>query len=137
MELNLSPEELLIRLASGKLVTQALKVAAELQIADHLKSGPKDVKTLAIAAGASADGLYRLLRCLAAMGVFTELEGKRFRNNEVSELLRSDRERSYRAQVRWLGHTNAWKAWDQLEFSVRTGKPAWNEVFGMNLFAFL
>jgi hypothetical protein len=54
-------------------------VAAELGIADLLCSGPRGVDDLAGATSTDAPTLYRLLRALAAIGVFTELADPRRR----------------------------------------------------------
>jgi DNA-binding IclR family transcriptional regulator len=53
-------------------------VAAKLRIADHLKDGPRTVAELAATTKTHEGTLYRLLRALASIGVFTEDEGMRF-----------------------------------------------------------
>ena len=67
-----SPQEQITRLASGYWHTQAIYVAAKLGIADELKDGPKSAEVLATATGANPHALYRLLRALASIGIFTE-----------------------------------------------------------------
>src|SRR3569832_1614651 len=66
------PSAELMRLINGYQVSQALHVAATLGVADHLKDGPKPSDALAAACGAHPPSLYRLLRALAAVGVFRE-----------------------------------------------------------------
>jgi hypothetical protein len=52
--------------------------AAELNVADYLGGGPLTSRELAAKAGTDALTLRRLLRALAAHGVFDELEPDRF-----------------------------------------------------------
>src|SRR4029077_10358110 len=60
----------LMRLVNGYQVSQAIHVAATLGIADLLKDGPRCANDLAAATGTHPGSLYRLLRALAAVGVF-------------------------------------------------------------------
>ena len=69
---ELSPRDALLRMTNAFQVSQAIHVAATLGIADLLKDGPRGADELAEAAGAHAPTLYRLLRALAGVGVFTE-----------------------------------------------------------------
>lgn len=128
------PEQILMQMATGKWVSKALAVVADLGIADLLGGGARHVDDLAAAAGSGADGLYRLIRAMTAFGVFTELPGRRFENNAMSTLLRSDVPNSLRAMVRWLGEEGAWRAWSGLEYSVKTGKPAFDHILGTQVF---
>jgi hypothetical protein len=68
----------LMRLINGYQVSQALHAAATLGVADQLKDGPKSYDTVAEACGAHPRSLYRLLRALAAVGVFHESGNKGF-----------------------------------------------------------
>jgi len=57
---------------SGYWTSQAIYVAAKLQIADHLADGPQTVARLAEASNAHPQNLLRVLRALASMGIFEE-----------------------------------------------------------------
>jgi hypothetical protein len=74
----------------GGLVTRALALVAELDIARKLADGPRPVVELARETGADADTLQRLLRALASDGIFAEEEPGVFRNTPASELLTVD-----------------------------------------------
>src|SRR6516165_3769487 len=80
----------LMRLINGYQVSQALHVAAVLGIADQLKDGPKSYDALARACGAHPPSLYRLLRALAAVGVFHESGNKEFSLTPLGVCLTSD-----------------------------------------------
>src|SRR6185312_7601105 len=62
-------------LAQGQL-SQAIYIIAKFRIADYLKNGPKTVEELAEQSKTHPDSLYRLLRMLASVGIFTETEEK-------------------------------------------------------------
>ena len=87
-------------LLMGFVLSRALQVAAELDLADALAAGPKDRDALAREVGAHADTLQRLLRVLAAYGVFAQLPDGRFINTPQSEYLRSDAPGSVRGLAR-------------------------------------
>jgi hypothetical protein len=59
---------------TGFQVSPTSRVAATLGVPDLLAEGPR---SLAAAAGADADALYRLLRALASIGVFREEDDRR------------------------------------------------------------
>ena len=61
---------------------------------------------------------------LSAVGMFEELEGRRFQNNELSKTLLSGVAGSVRDFARWYGVRLHWNIWSNLGFSVQTGKPA-------------
>ncbi|VVC75572.1 Multifunctional cyclase-dehydratase-3-O-methyl transferase TcmN [Aquicella siphonis] len=71
--------------------TQCLYVAACLNIADHLQSGPKSIAELAGLARSNEDKLYRIMRYLSAKGLFDELSGRVFQINPESACLVSSR----------------------------------------------
>jgi hypothetical protein len=130
----LPPEQVLLQMAGGKWVCQALKVAAELGVADVLAGGAMSADEIARRTGSNPDALYRLLRALAGLGVFTERSDRRFENNALSTPLRSDVPRSARAMVRWIGEEAAWHAWAEFAHSVRTGEPAFDHFHDEQVF---
>ena len=124
-------------LITGKWRSQALCVAAELGIADILKDGPRSTQEIADIAGASEDGVYRLLRALASIGLFSSLPSRRFALTPLGAYLRSDVPGSLRGFARFVGHDFTWRPWGQLAYSVRSGKPAFDHVFGMGIFDYM
>ena len=77
------PSVFLTELAFGMKMTQALYVVAKLGIADLLPSGPRHVSQLAAATKTSERSLYRVLRSLAAAGIFRETDPKNLRAHAV------------------------------------------------------
>jgi hypothetical protein len=131
------PEAVLTQMIFGKWVAMALSVAAKLRLADALASGPKSVADLAEKAGAHPPSLYRVLRALASVGVFAEDADGRFRQTPLSEVLRSDVPGSMRAVADYCGADWSWRPWGRLLETVRTGKTAFDEVFGEQAFEYL
>ena len=80
----------LLGLINGFQVTQAIHVASTLRIADHLKGGSRSAEELATITQSHAGALYRLLRALAAVGVFEEDENRRFTLTPMGDGLRTD-----------------------------------------------
>ncbi len=133
----LPPDAQLLQLVLGMFVSRALGVVAELGVADLLKEGPMGLSELARRTGSNPDGLYRVLRALAAAGVFEAHADRQFANNELSTFLRADVQGSVRANALWFSDVSGWTAWGRLDHSVRTGKPAFDEVFGSDCFTWL
>jgi hypothetical protein len=128
----------LFTLAMSYLVPRALHVVAELGVADHLDDEPRDATALAAATGTGAlpDRLHRLLRLLAAHGVFELVDGDRFGHNDLSRLLRSDHPQSMRDFAIMLGATSRWQAAGHLKHTVLTGETGMKKVFGMERFEY-
>jgi hypothetical protein len=120
---------------AGFVVSRALQVAAELGIADRLAAGAKDAASLAEEIGAHEGHLRRLLRTLASAGVFAEEDGH-FRLTPLAEVLRSDAPGSIRDVVRMYDDA-LWNAFGSLEYSVRTGRPAFEKTAGSPYYAYL
>ena len=121
----------------GFSLSRAIAVVAELGVADQLKDGPKSVQELAQAVGADANSLYRLLRALAGVGVFSEEPDKRFRLSPLSELLRSDHVESLRGFAAMMANAVNFETWADLPYSIRTGKPTFPHKFNMPWFTWL
>src|SRR5512146_2494808 len=59
---------------AGSLVESAIDVAARLDLAGYLSGGPGRVADLALATGTHGPSLHRLLRALACVRLFDEVE---------------------------------------------------------------
>ena len=130
-----NPSQEIMRLGFGFAVSQALRVTIELGIPDLLAVSEQSVDELAAATQSDADALYRVMRLLAPEGVFREVLPRRFELTEIGAVLRSDRP-GPRDFIRMI-NTEAYLAFEQLLYSVRTGKPAFEKVFGSQRFDWL
>ena len=103
-------------------------VVATLRIADHIEAGNAGIGSLAAAAGADRDSLYRVLRHLVSKGLFLEPSPGRFALNETARGLLGESGR-LGLDLDSFGGRMA-HAWGTLLSAVRTGKPAYHEAFG-------
>jgi len=131
-----NPATELMRMVNGYQVSQALHVAATLGIADQLKEGPKSADVLAQACNAHAPSLYRLLRALAAIGVFHETGGKEFDLTPLGACLTSDAPGSARNYAKWIGTPGQWKSWGNLLHSVKSGNSACRFTHGVDAWTY-
>jgi O-methyltransferase domain/Dimerisation domain len=118
------PSVELMRMINWYQVSQALHVAASLGVADHLKDGQKSYDVVARACGAHPPSLYRLLRALAAVGVFNETGDKEFSLTPLGVCLTSDAPGSRSNYARWIGTPGQWQSWGNLLHSVKSGESA-------------
>jgi SAM-dependent methyltransferase len=130
-----APQQIM-QLIFGSWHSQCVYVAAKLGIADLLADGPRSVDELAAKAGGHRFALYRVMRALASVGVFVEEPHATFALTPAASLLRSEVPGSQRAMALMLGEEH-YRAWGELLYSVKTGKPAFDKVFGQPLFEYL
>ena len=130
------PESALLPVMIAPWVSRAVYVAARLGIADLLADGPKSNDELADTAGASSRELYRLLRFLAGIGIFAELEDGYFELTPPAMELRSGVPGSVRSLVLWYGG-ESYRAWGDLLHSVMSGETAFDHAHGGRAFEYL
>lgn len=103
-------------------------VAATLRVADHIAAGLNRIDELAAAAGADPDYLQRVLRQLVHKGVFEEPVAGQFILNDAARGLL---EPMFRLGLDLDGFGGRMAhAWNSLLSAVRTGAPAYHEIFG-------
>lgn len=116
-----------LQIAGGHCLPRCLHVVADLGVADALEETPRTAAHLAASVGAQPDALDRVLRLLAAHGVF-ECRGDSFQHSPASRLLRADHPQSLRALARMFGLPINWASWEALKHTVQTGLPAAERV---------
>jgi ubiquinone/menaquinone biosynthesis C-methylase UbiE len=130
-----TPRQQLLQMITSYWTAQAIHVAAKLKLADLVKDGPKTAQQLAQATRTHPQALYRLMRALASVEVFCEDEQGRFFITPIAECL-LDRPGSQYAVALMMGDEH-YRAWGDLLYSVQTGKPAFDHLFGKPIFDFL
>ena len=120
----------------GPWICQSLYVAAKLGIADELRDGPLSVTVLAERTGAHADALYRFCRVLAALDVLTTGPKRSFGLGKLGFPLLTDVPDSVRHGFVLQGE-ETFRAWTEVLHTVRTGRPAFDRVYGMDYFEYL
>ena len=126
----------LMRLVNGFQVSAAISTAATLGIADLLAQGPRSSDDLASATGTHPRSLYRLMRALAAAGVFEEDDDRRFRLTAIGECLRSDAAVPASPWAEFISRPHYWNTWNHLLHSVRTGENAFRDLHGMGVWEY-
>jgi SAM-dependent methyltransferase len=129
--------EVLFQMVIGKWISKAVGTVVELGVPDQLAKGARRSSDIARAAGASEDGIYRLLRALASVGLFAETGDRRFKLTPLGHYLRSDHPQSIAGYAHFTAHDSTWRPWGELAYSVRTGQPAFDKVFGEPVFEYL
>jgi len=124
------------QLGTGYMVSAALGVAARLGIADHLAAGLRSTVDLARTTGVNEDALYRVLRALAMVGVFTETSPRTFALTPAADLLRTGVPGSLREVVLWLCDDFHFRVYAATMDSVRTGETVGEKVLGMPVFEY-
>jgi hypothetical protein len=102
-------------------------VVATLRIADHIAAGKTRIDELGAASGAHTDSLHRVLRHLVSKGVFEEPSPGTFALNQAARGLQDSSVR-LALDLDGFGGRMA-HAWGTLLSAVRTGAPAYHEVF--------
>jgi hypothetical protein len=119
-----SPAGQLLHLITGYWVSQAIYAAAELGIAGLLGRNGRSVDDLARATDTHAPSLYRLMRALASVGVFSESAPREFVLTPMGALLKGDLPGNLGAFSRLQGDSWHWRSWGAITASIRAGKPA-------------
>ena len=132
----LPPHVQLFQMITGYAVSQAIFVVAKLDVAEHVAAGPVPVEDLARKTKAGPDALYRVLRALASVGVFTETSPRRFANTPMSECLRPGVPGSQHAGALMIASL-CYPAFGELPWSIATGRPGFDKVFGAPIFDYL
>jgi hypothetical protein len=131
------PHAQLIQMGTAYWVSRLVHLAAELCLADHLAQGPQTADVLAGVTRTHAPSLYRVMRTLASIGVLTEDAEHRFGLTPLGEALKTDAPGSARASILTLGGDYVARAWEQLSYSVQTGKPGFDKAHGAPIFDWL
>jgi predicted O-methyltransferase YrrM len=123
------PQAVLGPLIHGYWISLSIHAAARLNIADLLVDGPKSSAEIARRTSANEDAVYRLLRALASIGIFTETDPGTFAQTPLSEALRPSVPGSMHGVAVMSGLLH-FQAWPEIVHSVKTGETAASKVWG-------
>src|SRR5437868_5567504 len=131
---GIDPAAHLAQLTTGYQVSACIYTAAYLRIADLLAPGPRTVESLAAETQTVPDRLYRVLRALDCVGIFSEPQPRTFGLNPTAELLRSDVPGSARGFVLFTASPFTIGVNSNILHSVQTGEPAVEHMYGKPVF---
>jgi hypothetical protein len=133
----LPPHAHLIQMGTASWVSAVVYGAAKLGIADHLAAGPRSAAELAGTTRTHAPSLHRLMRTLAGLGILTEREGQRFALTSLGEALKTDAPGSARATLLAFCGPAFWHSWEEILYSLETGKTGFEKANGRPFFEYL
>jgi hypothetical protein len=118
-----SAQQLVADLARAHIPARCLHVIADCGAADAVGTNGATPAEIAAQVGLEADALDRMLRLLAAHGIFERTTDGRYAHSPASLLLRSDHPHSLRSYVRMNGMPAFWDRYTELAATARTGRP--------------
>lgn len=127
----------LLRARDGLILHQTLYAAAKLAVADHLDGSWRSSADLAQQLKVNEGALYRTLRLLASQGVFEENEARCFKNNSVSNYLRTDVPGSVRPLLLFWGSDFHYPCFGKILHSIETGESSRTFLSGTDGFEHL
>jgi len=125
------------QLLTGAHVAGEVSCLAQLGVPDLVEAAPKSAEELARQIGADPQALYRLMRATASVGVLSEGPEGKFSQTPMSAILRSNATPSLRSFAMMGGRDCHGRGWSHLEYCVRTGKQALDQIYGAHIFEFL
>lgn len=126
-----SPESQVMQHIFSKWISKPLHAAVKLEIPDILVEKGLCIEELAEITGTVPNTLYRLMRALSGVGIFAEMKNHVFVNTSLSECLTEGRLKSAALMFHSSWHDSMW---DNLLYSLQTGKPAFEKVHNIPAF---
>jgi hypothetical protein len=127
----------MIRMGTGYWLSTLVYTAAKIGLADHLAEGRRSAADLAGPTGTNPRALHRFLRTLASFGVLTQNDDGTFALTELGATLKKNAPGAARSTVLTMAGPLMSRSFAEFEYSLATGRPALEKVFGMNLFDYL
>ncbi|WP_425615541.1 methyltransferase [Anatilimnocola sp. NA78] len=134
--MSTSPVLALKQMITGYWTSQAIYVAAKLELADKLSTVSKNAAELANETKTNEGALFRLLRALASVGIFSQQADGKFALSPLADPLRKDVDDSQWAMAVMMGEEH-FSAWGELLYSIQTGQGSFRKVYGEGVFDYL
>jgi hypothetical protein len=133
-----TPHEQILAITAGFWQSRALAVAAELELADLLAAGPLHIDAIASRTKTHAPSLFRLLRALESLGIFSQIAPMVFANTPASECLRQNVPNTQWAWVRAQLSVGGgvYEGWSGLGGSIKTGDTAFDQILGCSFWEY-
>ena len=121
----------ILQMATGLLASRALWATAHFKIADHVTDQGIGLDDLAEKTGILPDRLKRLMHVLVTFGMFRVLPGDLVVSTPVSQMLRSDSEKSVRAWIESIIGNEHYEALGSIDAALREPTTAFEARHGM------
>jgi O-methyltransferase domain/Dimerisation domain len=121
----------MLGLVVGFWVSQIVRTAAALSVADRLAAGPMTARQLAAAEGSDPEATFRLLRACTSLKLVTyEPASGRFAGTALLDTLRRDSPHSLRNLALVQTAPGHWQSWGRFTDSVRAGATQFEAALG-------
>ena len=127
---ELPPKAQLMRFIVGRWISKPIYAAARFGIADILADGPKTIEELAEETQTHACSLYRVMRALASVGIFSESNDGTFSLTPMAEGLKTG---ALRSEAIMFNAEYSDRAWLRFLDSIKTGEAAFPIAHGKPL----
>lgn len=117
------------------ILTRALYVAADINIAEHISQAALSIEDLANATGTHPASLARLMYFLELYSIFDQREGKYYLTT-FSQTMHADHPNSIKAFLLHDDETR-WNSFGNLGYSIRTGNASFDMLYNENYFEYL
>jgi hypothetical protein len=127
----------LLEMAWAYWASQILRQAAEMGLADKFGDSPRTVDELCDEYAMHRASFRRFMRSLTGLGIVTQPRPGLYALTDMGEALKSDSAGAARSTVMTLIGKFVSPAWENLDYSLRTGEPGFEKHYGMGLFQFI
>jgi hypothetical protein len=134
---NLSAQKALYESLHTMVLPYVLQAAAHYNYATLIGDSNKTTEDLARETETKESWVFRILRFLAAQGIFVEVAPRTFSNTDVSTYLRDDVSGSLRNMARMMGSERYRGCWASIEKCMCTGEAAIEINYGTTFYAYL
>ena len=129
--------ERLLEMLDGFAISQIVCAAAQLEIPEHLATGPLTAEQLAARTATQVEPLRRLMQAWCLLGLLRQDDDPgRHHGTPLLELLGKDSPRSLAGMARLYGQ-EYYQAWGQLLHTVRTGRSGFEHHHRASLWSYL
>lgn len=131
--LEVTPQAKMLNLIGGFWIARSIYLAAKLGIADVFDDQPQTIAQLAAATNTESRSLYRLMRALASVGIFTEVSDQCFALTPLGATLQSNSPDSMRySALAQMGYDHS-LGWSHGLHSLKTGEIAFDAAAGLSV----
>ena len=127
----------MLQMITGYWVTQVVRTAAAVRLADHLYPQGATAAEVADAESLDPQAAFRFLRACTSVGLTARQGGERFTATPLLQTLHSEHPHSLRSLALYGGTGSHWGPWGNLSEAVRTGAPQAVATLGAPFFDWL
>jgi SAM-dependent methyltransferase len=124
-----------MQMVSGFWVSQIVRTAADLSLAEHLQDGPRTATEIAARESADPSAVFRLMRACVSVGLLA-YEGEGFAATPLLSVLHGDSPFSVKNFALAQTAPGHWLTWGRTTEAVRRGKSQAHEALGSTIFEY-